>query len=764
MQAVVFDRKMTDLTTERSDSPCTAFDKGIFMREIRISIESYVAADERMQIFGWSAAGLFPENTEKGCAGELSEPEVFLLSRGRKLSADQYHLERIYRRDVNRVCGIDGKDYRAGFRLDIFLPPQKKWFPLTLVFADGSIREERRIVYNEIYPYVLAGMHGVRRLIGKSFYYLKTEGIRGVFSRVKKRLTHIIPQQQIPYGQWRLHTLPSEKVLEAQRTAEFSERPLLSVVIPVYRTNPEFLRELVDSIRASSYDRWELCFADGSADENGDSPMTELLQELAASDRRIRFQTLDHNLGIAGNTNAAIAMAQGELIAFSDHDDLLTPDAFYEVVKAYLDNGKPDFLYSDQDMVSTDGKTYYEPNFKPDFSMDYLCSVNYICHLTVITRRLADQVGGLSAEFDGAQDYDYTLRCCENAQGIVHIPKVLYHWRAHELSTAGNPQSKRYAFDAGRRAVEAHYERVGIPAEVQMTKEDGTYRTIYRWKEEPLVSILIPNKDHAEDLARCVDSLFEKSTYSNFEIIIIENSSEDPETFDYYETLKAEHDHVTVCVYEGGFNFSAINNYGAQFAQGEYLLLLNNDTEMISDGIRELLGPCMRDDVGITGARLYYPDGTIQHAGVVIGYSGIAGHTFIGAGADDSGYMKRIISMQNYSAVTAACMMVSRTAFEAAGGLDEEYAVAFNDIDFCMKVRQAGYLIVYNPWAEFFHYESKSRGYEDTPDKKARFETEIRRFRERWPQYFEKGDPYYNPNLTLKKSDFSLKDYEGGEL
>ena len=407
-----------------------------------------------------------------------------------------------------------------------------------------------------------------------------------------------------------------------------------------------------------------------------------------------------------------------------------------------------------------DGHKFFQPHFKPDYNPDLLCTVNYICHLFVVDRKIIDKVGMLRSEFDGAQDYDFIFRCIEavDPSEIYHIPKILYHWRCHEDSTAENPESKTYAFEAGKRAIEAHYERTGIHAEVYQGEFLGLYRTRFIRDHDPLISIVIPNKDHIEDLKRCMDSIDKKSTYQNYEYIIVENNSTDEKTFQYYKELEASNPKAHVVYWDREFNYSAINNYGASFAKGEYLLLLNNDTEIINpDCLEELLGYCMRSDVGAVGARMYYEDDTIQHAGVVIGFGGIAGHCFVLQPRGTTGYCHRIICAQDYSAVTAACMMVKREAFDKVGGLTEELAVAFNDIDFCMKLRAAGYLIVYNPYAELYHYESKSRGLEDTPEKVARFNKEIQIFEKRWPDILRNGDPYYNPNLTLKSQDFSLR-------
>lgn len=410
--------------------------------------------------------------------------------------------------------------------------------------------------------------------------------------------------------------------------------------------------------------------------------------------------------------------------------------------------------------MTMDGNKFFQPHFKPDFNIDLLCTVNYICHLFVVKKEVIEQVGMLNKDFDGAQDYDFIFRCVEKAgrENIHHIPQILYHWRCHEDSTAENPESKLYAFDAGKRAIQEHYNRIGIKARVSKGEFLGLYRTEFLREYDPLVSIIIPNKDHIDDLKRCINSVEQKDLYKNIEYIIVENNSTEEKTFTFYKELERDNPRVHVVYWKGIFNYSAINNFGITKAKGEYLLLLNNDTEIINENcIEELLGYCMRDDVGAVGARLYYEDDTIQHAGVVVGFGGIAGHCFVQQKRGVTGYCHRIICAQDYSAVTAACMMVKRKAYDDAGGLSEELQVAFNDIDFCLKLQRAGYLVVYNPYAELYHYESKSRGLEDTPEKVARFNREIKTFEERWPEILKNGDPYYNPNLTLDSQDFSLK-------
>ena len=585
--------------------------------------------------------------------------------------------------------------------------------------------------------------------------FWKEHGLRALIVKSRHKLAGI--DNDYDYGEWYDLTKPTEEELAAQREARFDFRPLLSVVIPAYKTPERYLKEMLDSILAQTYDNWEVCLADGSP---AGQSLERVLKRYAERDPRIRYQVLGENLGIAGNTNAALQMASGDFVILADHDDTLPPHAFYEVAKAVNEHPDCQVIYSDEDKLDMDGKALFDPHFKPDFNPDLLTSVNYICHLFVVERNLLEKVGGFRQEFDGAQDYDFIFRCTEAAKEICHIPKVLYHWRCHQNSTSSNPESKMYAFEAGSRAIMAHYKRMGIEAErVEKGVDYGIYRTRFAIQGEPLISVIIPNKDHSGDLDTCVRSLMERSTYKNLEFVIVENNSTDPATFAYYEKMQREHPSFRVVAWKEGFNYSAINNFGASFAKGEYFLLLNNDTELIEpDSIREMLGFCQREDVGIVGARLLYGDDTIQHAGVVVGFGGIAGHTFIGLHKAENSYFHRAMCAQDYSAVTAACMMTKASVFREAGGLSPELAVAFNDIDYCMKVRALGKLVVYAPYACLYHYESKSRGLEDTPQKVERFNREVAIFIKKWPDIIKNGDPYYNPNLTLRKSNFALRD------
>ena len=766
--------------------------------------------------------------------------------------------------------------------------------------------------------------------------YLKENGLRALWKKSVHKLRGI--QEDYDYPEWYEKTRPKEAELSAQAEPflELKKRvmeegvflpvednaassegaspkeswkrpfPSFSIVVPAYNTPEKYLRMLFSSLEQQTYPNFELILADGSEPEN--RIVERVMKEYMERDKRFRYEALSENLGISENTNAALQLAKGDYIVLCDHDDEFSPDALYSVREAILAHPDAEFLYTDEDKVDFDGKALFEPHFKPDYDPDLLRTVNYICHLSVIRKDLLRRVmalhpAGLAFDpaYDGAQDYDFFLRCTEEAtkterkellfwhrqrrseeQGsedigtwkasvpdlqnsslverpeeldgqasaegrkeaegklserasaeggspagiseamrrkllegrftsehVIHIPHVCYHWRCHKNSTSANPESKLYAFSAGKRAVLAHEKRLGIAVEnVVDGVTYGFYHTIFPRTEER-VSVVIPNKDHIADLDQCIRSLLQRSMHRNLELIIVENNSTDSETFSYYE--KIEHNpayfmtdfeagyealllerkkreeyrrtsrititdtyetpvdkavlsdiskvDIRIVRWEREFNYSAINNFGVRAAAGEYLLFLNNDVALINPGtITEMLGYLKRPDVGIVGARLLYEDNTVQHAGVVVGFGGIAGGAFIGTHERENSYMHRMMCAQDYSAVTAACLMTKKELFLAVGGFTEELAVAFNDIDFCMKIRREGRLCVYAPYALLHHYESKSRGLEDTPEKVKRFNNEIAVFASRWPAILKEGDPYYNPNLTLRKSNFALRD------
>ena len=560
---------------------------------------------------------------------------------------------------------------------------------------------------------------------------------------LKKKLTG---NEYADYDTWLRIMRVSRQELFAQRKTKFSYAPKFSVVVPLYHTPAKFLKDLVRSMMYQSYANWELCLVNASPE---DVHLTSLLENWAMRDKRIRVIRLEKNLGIAQNTNAGIAASTGEFIAFLDHDDFLEPDALFCYADALNKDKTIDVFYSDEDKTDEYAAHYFYPHFKSDFNIDLLHANNYMCHFLAVRKSLVDTVGGLNEKFDGAQDYDFVLRLTENTKKIYHCPRILYHWRCSNQSTAANQGNKMYAIHAGKAALNAHYKRIGWNARAQEGAVDGWYQTKFTLKEEPLVSILIPNKDHTDDLDVCLNSFFERADYQNYEFIIIENNSVLPETFAYYEKIEKEHDNVKVVYWEAGFNYSAINNFGFKFAKGDYIMLLNNDVELITPDIfQSMLGFCMRPEVGIVGAKLLYNDHTVQHAGVLVGAGGLADHVFKGIHEDDPGYMGRAISSQDVSAVTAACLLVKRSVYEEVGGLEDEFQVAFNDVDFCLKVRKAGYLIVYDADVKLFHYESKSRGMEDTTDRFIRFGNEMMLLNSKWDILSTFVDPYYNPNLS----------------
>ena len=592
--------------------------------------------------------------------------------------------------------------------------------------------------------------HRITRVLAKGIKSLAKNGLSATWIKVRRKLIERRRRRIISSGK-----LYTKKELRAQRNTMFPKDVKFSILVPLYNTPQKFLKRMIRTVLKQTYANWELCLADGSDVEHGD--VRRICERYAKKDPRIRYQKLEKNMGISGNTNACMDMATGDYISLFDHDDLLHPAALYENMKAICEQGA-DFIYTDENTFHDTPSDAFCPHFKPDYAPDTLRANNYICHFTTFSRDLLEKTGKFRPECDGSQDFDMVLRLTENASKIVHIPKILYYWRAHRGSVAENVGAKPYVIEAAKRAIRDHLQRVGLKGEVLDSMVPSMYRLRYEIEGTPLVSILIPNYEHKADLEKCLNSVYEKSTYQNFEIIVIENNITSQEIFAYYEEIKKKWNNLKVVVWDGPFNYSAINNYGAQFASGQHILLLNNDTEVISpDWIQEMLMYSQRKDVGAVGAKLYYPDNTIQHAGLGIGLLAVAGHLHRGFERNHPGYMGRLIYAQNLSAVTAACVMIRRDVWDEIGGLDESFAVAFNDVDMCMRIRKAGYLIVWTPYAELYHYESKSRGLEDTQEKRKRFERELHQFRIRWAKELAGGDPYYNPRLPLDREDFGLK-------
>lgn len=579
-----------------------------------------------------------------------------------------------------------------------------------------------------------------------------------------KGIARKLRQKKIESEAKKLHgtaSFPTPEQAAAQRDTKFERTVKISILVPLWNNQREFQIQMLESVMNQTYQNWELCLADGSDEEH--SYIGEICREYAArADGRIIYRKLDKNGGISGNTNECVKLATGEYIGLFDQDDILHPSALYEYVKVINEQGA-DYIYCDETTFKGDSiNNMITLHFKPDFAPDNLRANNYICHFSVFSRTLLEGTELFRSGFDGSQDHDMILRLTANARKVVHVPKLLYYWRSHKASTASDISAKPYAIAAAKGAVADHLTRCGFKNfEIKSTRAfDTIFEIKYEILGEDRISILIPNRDHADDLRRCIDSIRERSTYENYEIIVIENNSSDRAVFAYYETLKKQKN-ITVVTYDGEFNYAKINNFGARHASGKYLLLLNNDTQVISmNWLEALLMYAQRPDVGAVGAKLYYGDRTIQHAGVVIGLGAhrTAGHTHYKINYDNLGYMGKLCYAQNVSAVTGACLMVRKSIYDALGGLDEQFAVALNDVDFCLRIREKGYLNVFTPFAELYHFESASRGSDIVDESKAaRYEQESALFRERWKELLAKGDPYYNPNFSLDYSDYSLK-------
>lgn len=554
-------------------------------------------------------------------------------------------------------------------------------------------------------------------------------------------------------------SFPTMEQIAGMRNHVFSKNVKFSILVPLYNTPQKFLQEMIESVTAQTYGNWELCLADGSDAEH--AFVGDICRKYQENDERIVYKKLEKNEGISGNTNECYAMATGNYIGLFDHDDILHPCVLFEYMKVICEQNA-DYIYCDEATFKNGNiNNMITLHFKSDYAIDTLRANNYICHFSVFARELLEGTELFRTQFDGSQDHDMILRLTSQAKKVVHVPKLLYYWRSHKGSVASGISAKTYAIEAAKGAVADHLTRGGYTDfEITSTRAFETiFRIKYRLLSNPLVSIIIPNKDHFEDLSRCVTSILDKSTYENYEIIIVENNSETKEIKDYYANIE-RHPKVRVVTYEGEFNYSKINNYGASFANGDYVLLLNNDTQVITlNWIEEMLMYAQREDVGAVGAKLYYADQTIQHAGIVLGLGAhrTAGHVHYKVGKENVGYMGKLCYAQDMSAVTGACLLVKKKLYDELGGLDESFAIALNDVDFCLRLREKGYLNVFTPFAELYHFESISRGLDDNGEKLKRYDREAEAFRTKWKAVLDKGDPYYNPNFSLDRSDFSLR-------
>ena len=579
----------------------------------------------------------------------------------------------------------------------------------------------------------------MKEKIKKIDSYIKAYGIGKTVGLLYEKATH---KDQKDYERWLERHKITEAIREVQKETVFDKQPCFSIVVPLYKTQEKYLKELVESIKGQTYSNWELCLSDGSG---GDSPLKEILKELEHSDSRIKVISSKESLQIAENTNAAIDIATGDYIVFADHDDILSVDALYECTKCINENQEVDMMYSDEDKVSMDGQTYFEPHFKPDLNMDLLCSVNYFCHLVVVKRQLLEQAGKLNGEYNGAQDYDFVLRCVENTDAVYHIPKILYHWRAHMDSTAENPESKRYAFEAGRRAIQKHYERIGLKdAYVEETAYPGTYRTRYKYADKPKVSIIIDEITKKELLGKTLQSI-KANDFPDYEVIIVD-CTEKKEIEKFVE--KYQDKRIRVKRGEKIWTAAKRKNEGAGCAEGEYLIFLAGNAEYADkEGISELVSVAMRSDVGVVGTRSYYKNGTVEHAGCVIGMNGTAGSLFEHTLRGENGYFSHIVTQMQYSAVAGACMMVKKDIFEKVNGFDEDYKGELGKVDLCLKIRNKHMSVVYNPYVKVMRWSNELRNNEN--DEKL--------FKKQWAEILEKDDPYYNKNLSLSVSGCNIR-------
>ena len=579
-------------------------------------------------------------------------------------------------------------------------------------------------------------------------------GPRGIARKLKSKKIEL--QARAQHG---TASFPDAQEAARQREYKFPVDVTFSILVPLYNTPKDFLKDTIDAVIAQTYQKWELCLADGSDDDH--SYVGDHCREAAAKDSRIKYKKLEKNQGISGNTNECLKMATGNFIGLYDHDDILHPSALFYYMEAIC-NEDADYIYCDE--TTFHGKSVDNMitlHFKPDYSPDNLRANNYICHFSVFKRSLLDGTELFRSQFDGSQDHDMILRLTTAAKHIVHIPRILYYWRSHKGSVAADISAKEYAIEAAKGAVADHLRKCGYDNfRIESTRAFETiFRIHYPLLSKAKVSILIPNCEQKDVLKRCIDSIIEKTTYNDYEIIVIENNSHSPEIFAYYDELKS-HPKIKVIEYKGEFNYSKVNNFGVKEASGDYILLLNNDTEVITlNWLEELLMYAERDDVGAVGAKLYYPDKTIQHAGIVLklGAHRTAGHSHYRVNYENLGYMGRLCYAQDVSAVTGACLMVKKKLYEEAGGLDEDFRVALNDVDFCLKLRDKGYLNIWTPFCELYHYESASRGTDMSGPGAERYENECERFRNKWKEVLDKGDPYYNINFSLDRSDYSLR-------
>jgi len=679
---------------------------------------------------------------------KTKEPvELYLL--GREAAGVQF--KRDFRIDVNNKYVLPD-DAKIGFIIEF--DERTYGQKLKLKLKDENNIRIVPINLKRNYDYLKQpNLFNAKRLVGittRTVGYFSRNGLKNTIRKIKFELKY---KNQENYNFWiDVHEDYDEKKA-IEEIKKFSYKPKVSIVMPVYNVEEQWLRACVDSVRNQYYQNWELCIAD---DCSSDAHIKPLLEEFKSLDSRIKVVYRAENGHISEASNSALAIATGEFVGLLDNDDTLAEFALYEVVKLLNEHPEADLIYSDEDKLSEDNKRS-QPFFKTDWAPDILLATNYICHFGVYRKTIIDEIGGFRKGYEGAQDYDLVLRFTEKTDKIFHIQKILYHWRMISNSTAVNPESKGYAFEAGLKSLEDALERRGIKGIVTHGAFPGVYNIDYEIVNDGLVSVIIPTRDNAADLKGCIDSIFEKTIYQNFEIIVADNGSEKEETFKLFEYYTKKYkDQFKVVRIDIPFNFSQINNLAVKESTGEYLLFLNNDITVITKGwMKRMVSYAQQEHVGAVGAKLYYPDNTIQHAGVLLGMGGVAGHGHVGYPRGDYGYFGKLVTTNNYTSVTAACMMVKRVDFDRVNGFEEKLTVAFNDVDLCLKLYELGKFNVWLHNVELYHYESKSRGAEDTYSKYKRFNSEIKYMKDHWLKYI-KNDPYYNRNLTRVDGNYAI--------